>query len=432
MTEASGGNKARLRVLVLGADGLIGRAVCDALQAAGHRPVRGVRHRQGSGGAGVGHVEADFAHDTHQADWLPRLQGIDAVVNAVGIFAEHGAQTFRRIHTQTPRALFAACRAAGITRAVQISALGADEHATSRFHRSKRAGDAALHAMVPTGTALQPSLVFGSTGASSRMLMLLSWLPLAVLPGSGRQRIQPIHVDDVAALTVRLLEDDARPPSLAAVGPQALSLARYLSVLRRALGGGRLRVLGIPTTWLARVGRLGGHWVDREALAMLDRGNTANAASATHWLGHPPRPPRLFLSRAEAADMRVLLAWRVWALVGRVAVALVWLVTALLSLGVYPVAGSFDLLAHVGLHGPMASAALYGGALLDLVLGIATLALHGRALRITYLAQVALILSYTAIITIALPAFWLHPFGPILKNLPMLALIGALYATERR
>ncbi len=419
-------------MLVLGADGLIGRAVCAALQAAGHRPVRGIRHRQGSGGAGVDHVEVDFAQDTQAADWLPRLQGIDAVVNAVGIFAEHGAQTFRRIHTQTPRALFAACREAGITRVVQISALGADEHAGSRFHRSKRAGDAALRAMVPTGTVLQPSLVFGPAGASSRMLMLLAWLPLAVLPGSGHQRIQPIHVDDVAALVVRLLEDDRRPACVPAVGPQPLSLARYLGVLRHALGGNRLRVLGIPTAWLARFGRLGGHWVDREALAMLDRGNTADAAPATRWLGHSPRPPRLFLSRAEAADMRALLAWHVWSLVGRIAVALVWLATAVLSLGVYPVAGSLALLAGVGLHGAIAYVALYGGALLDLALGIATLALHGRALRLAYLAQVALILSYTAIITVALPAFWLHPFGPILKNLPMLALIGALYATERR
>jgi uncharacterized protein YbjT (DUF2867 family) len=432
MRDDSGGNGTRLRVLVLGADGLIGGAVCDALQAAGHRPVRGIRRRQGSGGAGVDHVEVDFAHDTQPTDWLPRLQGIDAVVNAVGIFAEHGAQTFRRIHAQTPRALFAACREAGVTRVVQVSALGADEHASSRFHRSKRAGDAALRTMVPSGTVLQPSLVFGPAGASSRMLMLLAWLPLALLPGGGRQRIQPIHVDDLAALVVRLLEDDRRPDSLAAVGPQPLSLARYLGLLRHALGGRRLRVLGIPTGWLARLGRIGGHWVDREALAMLDRGNTADVAPATRWLGRPPRPPRLFLSRTEAADMRVLLAWRVWSLTGRIAVALVWLLTAALSLGVYPVAGSLALLARVGLHGPMAYAALYGGALLDLALGIATLALRGRALRLAYLAQVALILSYTAIITVALPGFWLHPFGPILKNLPMLALIGALYATERR
>jgi uncharacterized protein YbjT (DUF2867 family) len=432
MIEGSGGNKTRLRVLVLGAEGLIGRAVCEALQAAGHRPVRGIRRRQGSGGAGVDHVYVDFAQDTHPADWQARLLGIDAVVNAVGIFAEHGAQTFRRIHTQTPRALFAACREAGIARVVQVSALGADEHASSRFHRSKRAGDAALHAMVPGGTVLQPSLVFGAAGASSRMLMLLAWLPLAVLPGGGRQRIQPIHVEDLAALVVRLLEDDRRPACLAAVGPHALSLARYLALLRHALGGGRLRVIGVPTAWLARLGRLDGHWVDREALVMLDRGNTADAAPAVRRLGGEPRPPRRFLSRAEAADLRVLIAWRVWAVAGRTAVALVWLVTGVLSLGLYPVAGSLALLARVGLTGPFAQVALYGAALLDLALGLGTLLLRRQALRWAYLAQVALIVSYTAIITVALPEFWLHPFGPILKNLPMLALLGMLYATERR
>lgn len=430
--ERSGGDEARLRVLVLGADGLIGRAVCDALQAAGHRPVRGIRPRQGSGAAGVDHVYVDFVQDTHPADWQARLLGVDAVVNAVGIFAEHGAQSFRRIHAQAPRALFAACREAGITRVVQISALGADEQARSRFHRSKRAGDTALHAMVPTGTVLQPSLVFGAAGASSRMLMLLAWLPLAVLPDGGRQRIQPIHLDDLAALVVRLLEDDTRPVQLAAVGPQALSLARYLTLLRHALGGGRLHVLGIPSAWLARFGRLGGHWIDREALAMLDRGNTADAGPVARWLGHEPRPPRQFLSHGEAADLRVLVAWRAWAELGRLAVALVWLVTGVVSLGLYPVAGSYALLARVGLAGALAPVTLYGAALLDLVLGLATLLLRRRALRLAYLAQAALILCYTAIITVALPGFWLHPFGPILKNLPMLALLGALYATERR
>jgi uncharacterized protein YbjT (DUF2867 family) len=432
MAEGSGGNKARLRVLVLGADGLIGRAVCDALQAAGHRPIRGIRRRQGSRAAGVDHVYVDFAQDTHPADWQARLLGVDAVVNAVGIFAEHGGQNFVTIHARTPRALFAACREAGITRVAQISALGADEHASSRFHRSKRAGDAALHAMVPSGTVIQPSLVFGAAGASSRMLMLLASLPLAVLPGGGRQRIQPIHVDDLATLVVRLLEEDARPPRLAAVGPQPLTLARYLTLLRRALGHGRLRILGIPTARLARLGRIGGHWVDPEALAMLERGNTADPAPTAHWLGHAPRRPPQFLTPAEAADLRVLLAWRVWARAGRLAVALVWLVTGVLSLGLYPVAGSLALLAGVGLTGRPAWLALYGAALLDLALGVATLLLRRRALRIAYLAQVALIVSYTAIITVALPQFWLHPFGPVLKNLPMLALIGMLYAAERR
>jgi hypothetical protein len=48
------------------------------------------------------------------------------------------------------------------------------------------------------------------------------------------------------------------------------------------------------------------------------------------------------------------------------------------------------------------------------------------------LVQAALIVAYTAIITVWLPEFWLHPYGPILKNLPVLACIVLLYRLERR
>jgi hypothetical protein len=46
--------------------------------------------------------------------------------------------------------------------------------------------------------------------------------------------------------------------------------------------------------------------------------------------------------------------------------------------------------------------------------------------------QIALIIGYTLIISVALPEFWLHPFGPVLKNVPLLAAILALHELERR
>ena len=72
---------------------------------------------------------------------------------------------------------------------------------------------------------------------------------------------------------------------------------------------------------------------------------------------------------------------------------------------------------------------LYGAAALDLAFGIATLALPRR--RLLYLLQIALILGYTLIITFKLPDFWLHPYGPILKNIPMVVGIVWLYWLER-
>lgn len=108
----------------------------------------------------------------------------------------------------------------------------------------------------------------------------------------------------------------------------------------------------------------------------------------------------------------------------RYTLATVWLVTGVLSLGIYPQQESLELLAHVGLHGTPALAALYGAALLDIALGILTLI---RPAPLLWRAQAALIIAYSAIIAIFLPWYWLHPFGPVLKNLPILLVLWLLH-----
>ncbi|MEG3193415.1 DoxX-like family protein [Lysobacter sp. D1-1-M9] len=104
--------------------------------------------------------------------------------------------------------------------------------------------------------------------------------------------------------------------------------------------------------------------------------------------------------------------------------------TGVLSIGVYPVDDSLALLARTGITGGLGLFALYAGATLDLAFGAATLLMRRR--RRLYQAQLLVILAYTAIITWHLPGFWLHPYGPILKNLPILAAIWLLHETEER
>ena len=96
----------------------------------------------------------------------------------------------------------------------------------------------------------------------------------------------------------------------------------------------------------------------------------------------------------------------------------------------YPVERSYALLSAAGATPGTAPLLLYGGAALDLAFGIATLALRER--RALWVAQIVVILLYTTIITLKLPGYWIHPFGPIVKNLPMLAAIFMLLELERR
>ncbi|MBL0729258.1 NAD(P)H-binding protein [Piscinibacter sp. HJYY11] len=425
-----------MKVLLTGATGFIGRHLAIALAQAGHEVVAAVR-TPGRALPGVrAQIAGDFTRDQQPADWQGRLTGIDVVVNTVGILREHGAQRFDTLHEAAPIALFRACVAAGVRRVVQLSALGADTHARSRYHLSKKAADDTLLALPLQASVVQPSLVYGPGGASARLFNLLASLPVLMLPGKGSQQVQPIHIDDLVQALVKLIErPEARSRRIALVGPEPLALREFLARLRAALGLPPTAAWPVPMPLVRLVAKAGRWWpgalLDDESLAMLERGNTAPATDTTALLGRPPRPVSQFITREQlpAASVMAQLGWLLPLL--RVSIALVWIVTGVLSLGVYPVEGSYALLAQLGVGGALAPLLLYGAAVLDLALGVLTLTLK-RHRPLLWLAQIGLILGYTVLITWRLPEFWLHPFGPILKNLPMLAAIALLMVLERR
>ena len=163
---------------------------------------------------------------------------------------------------------------------------------------------------------------------------------------------------------------------------------------------------------------------------MLLRGNTAPAEPFARLLGRPPRAVDEFIAADDAPALRTQALLALWLPVLRVALAVMWLWTAAVSLGLYPIQDSLALLARVGLHGTSATLALYGAALLDLALGVLTLAAPATWRRPVWAAQLLLIAGYTLLITVFLPEYWLHPYGPISKNLPVLAAIGLLWALE--
>ncbi len=425
-----------MRILVTGATGFIGGAVVDALLARGHMPVPAVRDVTAAKRRWptLQPVAVDFARDTDASKWAPRLAGVDAVVNAVGTLRESAVQPFDALHDAAPCALFDACVDAGVRRVVQVSALGADDAAASRYHLSKRAADRHLLALPLQATVVQPSVVLAPPGASAGMFLMLATLPLAALPGGGVQKVAPVHLDDVIEAIVHALESDAPPRVLAVVGPECMSLRDYLDTLRRGLALGPLRAVPVPmplVRWSARLMQhVPGSLIEPETIAMLERGNCAPADDLAALLGRPPRAANTFVPSATRAMTRRDAQLR-WALpLLRVSLAIVFLVTAALSFGLYPVERSCALLADAGLHGAAATLALYAGATLDLALGIAMLLPIRRGA--VYLAAIALILGYTAIISVVLPAFWLHPFGPVLKNLPILAALVLLHALDRR
>ncbi|CAG0991963.1 hypothetical protein BURK2_02439 [Burkholderiales bacterium] len=415
------------RVLVLGAQGFLGRHFVATLREAGCTVIEGVRRA-----TQTRQIAVDFTRDREPEVWRARLQGIDVVVNAVGILREQAATPFAAVHQEAPIALLRACERVGVQRFIQISALGICEDASEEplaYFASKAAADRALLASTLAVTVVRPSLVFGLDGASSRSFLAAASLPVQLLPGEGEQPVQPLHVDDLCALVLRLVTMTDTPPRLIhAVGPRPLGFAQMLAVYRANLGLPAPVQFGLPMAWVRLVVRLAEYLpqrvVARETLAMLERGNTADPQPLIAMLGRAPRPPEAFIAAAEREGARHC-ANALWLQpLARLALAVLWLVSGLLGL-FFADAMVAGWLARLGLDPGAATVVRVSASIFDLALAALSLAWPRRTL---WLAQLWLIAVYTPLATIAAPEAWLHPFGPLLKNLPIVVLLLWLWA----
>ena len=115
-------------------------------------------------------------------------------------------------------------------------------------------------------------------------------------------------------------------------------------------------------------------------------------------------------------------------LAARVALSALWIFTGITSAFLSPEIG-YEVLAKGGVTGGHAALLIYLGSGLDIAIGIWLII--GKSLRCCYLIQLALIVCYTFLLTYFDYTYWLHPFGPLTKNIPIIILIYFLYSEEK-
>ena len=123
---------------------------------------------------------------------------------------------------------------------------------------------------------------------------MLAHLPLVPLPGRGEQRLQPIHIDDLAAV-VRILGDTTTSRArIELVGPQSLSLRGHpLRVAWAAMHLGPPHFLPVDAARARRrmvAGVSTMSPLDSETLSMLEAGTRGDPAAIRFLLGRDPRP----------------------------------------------------------------------------------------------------------------------------------------------
>jgi uncharacterized protein YbjT (DUF2867 family) len=298
-----------MKVLVTGATGFVGPAVANAIVDAGHA-VRVLERKPGSWrDRGIRCQEA-VQGDMADPESLRRaVEGQEVVVHLVAI-RQGKPEQFRQIMVEGTQSLLTAAKEAGATRFVLMSALGTTEETKDvvPYYGAKWQQELDVKASGLEHVIFRPSFVFGSDGGILPTFAKLAKLaPVTGIVGSGKQRIQPVWIDDVGAhFAASVDKPEAAGQTFELGGPDTVSWDEFWSRLRATLGIRRRPTMHLPTGLMkipaTLTERLPGNIpLTRDLLTMLETGdNVVSNDLAVRTFGIPLVPLDEQLRRAVA------------------------------------------------------------------------------------------------------------------------------------
>ena len=286
------------RVFVTGGTGFVGRAVIQALRAEGYAVrclVRRGSERDLRGFGAIERVEGDVMARQTLDDGI---SGCDAVIHLVGLIRERPAvgSTFERVHVQGTQNVLDTAKAAGVRRYVHMSALGSRPGARSRYHQTKWAAEEAVRSSPLPWTIFRPSIIYGRGDEFVTMLRgMMQRFTVVPVIGSGRQRLQPLPVEQVAYGFARALTlETTVKHSYDVGGPDAVSMVELLDAIANAMGRRRPLKLHIPIRLVRPVTRLLHHLpgfpLTPDQLLMLEEENICDPSAFYSTFGLTPVP----------------------------------------------------------------------------------------------------------------------------------------------
>lgn len=249
-------------ITVFGGTGFLGKYVVRALARNGWRirvaarnPLRSPQLKvMGE----VGQIELARA-DLRQPESIAlALEGAEAVVNLVGVLAETGRQTFDALQAKGAGEIARAAAERGITRFIQVSAIGADARSPSAYARTKAAGEAAVREAIPTATVLRPSIVFGPEDSFfNRFAAIAALSPVVPMVGADT-RFQPIYAGDVGAAVAEAIKPgrEAAGRIYELGGPGVYTFRQMMEVMLHDIQRKRT-LLPVPMAVAGLIGALG-------------------------------------------------------------------------------------------------------------------------------------------------------------------------------
>jgi uncharacterized protein YbjT (DUF2867 family) len=283
---------------VTGAFSFTGRAIAARLLADGRDVVTLVRRTEPNP-FGERIRVARLAFD-EPAALAAGLAGVDTLYNTYWIRFPRGAVTFEQATARTV-VLIDAAKRAGVRRLVHISVVNASESGPTPYFAAKARVERHVAASGLSYAIVRPTLTYGRDDILvNNLCFLLRRFPAFAVPGDGQYRLQPVHVDDVAAiageagrLTADVITD--------AAGPETFVFNDFVQVLANAVGS-RARVLHLPAALAYGASRMLGVLVRDVLLARDEVTELMGSALVSH---EPPAGRISFPAWVESEAQRL-------------------------------------------------------------------------------------------------------------------------------
>ena len=287
--------------VIFGGSGFVGRYAAQALARRGWRVRVAVRRPNEAlfvkTYGVVGQVVPVQANIRDEASCRAAIEGATAVVYSVGVLFESGRNTFEAVQAQGPGMVARLAAAAGVSRFVLVSAIGADPASPAAYGRTKAAGEAAVRAAFPGAVVLRPSIVFGAEDQFFNRFAAMARLSPAIPLVGGATRFQPVYVGDVAEAVARACAGEAEAGAVYELGgPRVATFRALIELMLRIIRRKRLiaeipmplaRLQGTVLGQLARVGLTPP--ITRDQVLLLARDNVvAEGAKGLADLGIQP------------------------------------------------------------------------------------------------------------------------------------------------
>ncbi len=239
--------------LVTGAFGYSGKYIARRLLAQGHQVITLTGHLNRPDPFD-GAVRAAPFNFENPAALTATLRGVEVLYNTYWVRFDHGETTFAKAVANT-RTLIQAAKEAGVRRFVHVSIANPSLDSPLPYYRGKAELEEAIKASGLSYAILRPTVIFGDEDILiNNIAYLLRRFPLFAIPGSGDYRVQPIFVEDMAELAVRLgAEEENRVVD--AVGPEIYTFKKLVAQIRTAVGS-RARLIHLPPGVLLLIARV--------------------------------------------------------------------------------------------------------------------------------------------------------------------------------